>query len=872
MPINIENVELNRRPVVRKDLSILSKSFDDIDTRHQEALKQRTAIDTALANLELNEAEDSWKTKYSDSIKEKIDSEAQFGNYANALTAATKAASDAFSNPALLGRYRANQEYKKFDEELSKRTDIGEDIKEWSRELNPYKYEDKVDENGRVVGGTQWSPNKKPVSTVDTFKLMQNALQTVAREAGGSETIYYMDENGQFTSDINKSFDGMAYMSKSGKFEAIKKDKLRKAIDSAIAGTPGASESIQQDYEVGIWKTKKQQQSNKDDKTPVVTEVTDNKGFLLTKDQYLNKIVDPFIQSATYTNSFSSVNALQGLSVGAAKLRKKANGGDEKVKPNDITKTNAGYFEKQVNSASGVFAEKNAAKQGLSQIATELGVIVKPTASGESIMNAITEISKRKGIMIPKEAVNVFNEYKESSRKFNELIPPGTSDDQKQAIEFTTALDNGVDLSTIGNNKYANDYIKTINNVFGQSDKIYFAVGDNVKITDVIAKFDGTEKGSHRNLGISTDSDNNGVYITLDRKNATNFYLANKIMSEFGQNVGDALLGKNINHGKILRVNDKGNKEPFYKSNDVTNLRKVKWNLYEEANSKMKNFIETNGSTKPVNIPQTAIGVNDILYQYANNLGMKKEDLGIIEKKIENSFNAYQAQMGEMYIGGIGKTRKGIEEGQVRSEIYDTVRGIYAKDPKRVTFSVDERTLGTIITVAPNLDKDASKDDLTETGDLDINTKQGFSLYIPDLVNTEVKNMMLNDPMTKAKNKLYNNVISGFGKTPVGEEDYLESVDGNNYIYRTKNKKIPLTEEQAASVIANNEYLNNLRYNVQAIGGEDKLTEDQSKDIINTVINNYKSIYGLQEVPFKELPNFVVNQITEAINNINKPY
>ena len=57
------------RPVIRKNIEAFSNALNKIDAKAQEALKQRTAIQTALSQVELDSSEDEWKAKYIQDIK-----------------------------------------------------------------------------------------------------------------------------------------------------------------------------------------------------------------------------------------------------------------------------------------------------------------------------------------------------------------------------------------------------------------------------------------------------------------------------------------------------------------------------------------------------------------------------------------------------------------------------------------------------------------------------------------------------------------------------------------------------------------------------------------------------------------------------------
>ena len=147
---DIKTINYTPRPIVRKDINSFARGMEQLTARHKEAILQRSAVDDVFSKLELNPAEDEWKFNYGQQVKSKIDDAAQLGNYAGALSTAITAGRESINNPALLGRLRANMNYKKYQEELDS-ANINTDVKDYYKELNPYKYEDKYDDKGNII-------------------------------------------------------------------------------------------------------------------------------------------------------------------------------------------------------------------------------------------------------------------------------------------------------------------------------------------------------------------------------------------------------------------------------------------------------------------------------------------------------------------------------------------------------------------------------------------------------------------------------------------------------------------------------------------------------------------------------------------------
>lgn len=166
----------------QEDMSLLQRSIDKLDERKEKTDQQRSAIVSAINNLKLNQAEDKWKYDYANKIKSKIDSAIQFGDYSNGLEVATKLAADAVSSPEVLGRVRANEQYEKeiqLQQARRDKGDISNATYNWWLKQNPYKYQDTYDNNGNIVGGSNYEPSFRPVNDINWASAAMAAFKLI---------------------------------------------------------------------------------------------------------------------------------------------------------------------------------------------------------------------------------------------------------------------------------------------------------------------------------------------------------------------------------------------------------------------------------------------------------------------------------------------------------------------------------------------------------------------------------------------------------------------------------------------------------------------------------------------------------------------
>ena len=196
---------INRDIVNPIDLNTLSKTYSTLEQGHQQAVKAASDLQIEMAKLPLNEAEDAWRQQRINEIQQTIADNTTFGNAYGALDDIIAKAGDLSSDAGMIGRLRAQQDYKTYLDNLNKRTDLPEADKEYFREKNQYYYTDKYDDKGNVIGGSKWIPIEQEVSHVPMDKIFTQALAWAAKETGGGQQVTFLDKNGNPTTDPNKS-------------------------------------------------------------------------------------------------------------------------------------------------------------------------------------------------------------------------------------------------------------------------------------------------------------------------------------------------------------------------------------------------------------------------------------------------------------------------------------------------------------------------------------------------------------------------------------------------------------------------------------------------------------------------------------------
>ena len=498
------------RPVVNPiDLEKLGQAYDTLEQGHLKAIDTASAVEAELAKLDLNEAEDEWRQQQVNKIRSAVTNNSTYGNAYGALDDVIRENGSIMSNPGMIGRLRAQQDYKKYIDNLEKRTDIPEDYKAYFKEQNTYNYKDITDNKGNIIGGSKWNPAVQEVSTVPMSQLLDKALQWAAKESGGGSQTRWLDSQGKVTNDITKSVTGEIYSSATNKWERLSKDKLAAAVAAVIENTPGAKASLDQDYKIAKWKYDKSGGNNPD--------ITNKDGILLTPEEYLNKRIDPFYKAATYYNQTSSTTYGEAWKAQLALARQQAvagsGGASNRAGYSDILTTTTNPIRIDNFVPSTAQAEISTNKQNIADLLKASNPNLDFNLDDKT-SDDIKQLIKD-NIKDPMEQYRALGnlEIIDDAQDYLNGLKEGQEPDTAEAFDAYNAIISMSDLPK--DNKYAKQYSKAVNNIFGSSQAIrqYFTSDDS--FDGFIASIGGENKA--KSLGITFGTKNGKKYAELSR-------------------------------------------------------------------------------------------------------------------------------------------------------------------------------------------------------------------------------------------------------------------------------------------------------------------------------------------------------------------
>lgn len=519
MPINFYTPTF-RQQVNPIDLNVLARTYNTLEQGHQQAIQTKSQIDAQLTQLDLNEAEDAWRQEQLNKVRNALTENMQYGNAYSSLDDIVGTYGDITSSPGMIGRLRAQQDYKAYMDNLDKRTDLSEDYKNYYRAVNKYNYQDITDKNGNVIGGSKWTPIDKEVSEIPMNQILNQALQWAAKEQGGGSQTRWLDVNGKVTDDITKSVTGEIYSHTKGDWQRLSKAKLAEAVKAVIENTPGAKASLEQDYKIAKWKYD-QNGSNPD--------ITDKNGILLTPEQYLAKRIDPFYNAATFYNQDSNTTYGEAWKAQLA-LAKQAGLGSTNQRKQAIDNLTYKGTPVRIDNfmPAQAQAEITSNRQSIAGLLNKYNpdinidlATANPNDIRTSIMTNITSPSDRA------YALSYLNDIIDNQEYINSL-KVGKSQDSIDGFDTYNSI---ISLSDLPNNKYSDTYSKYVNQIFGDSSSIRQYFNNDDVYNSFINALGGEKKAI--SLGIRFGSDGNGYrYAELPKDYHKSIYSFGKAVKE----------------------------------------------------------------------------------------------------------------------------------------------------------------------------------------------------------------------------------------------------------------------------------------------------------------------------------------------------
>lgn len=848
---------INTEYVPTVDLNTLGNTFNTLEQGHKEAIKTVSNLQAEIAKLELNEAENEWRQQKISEIQQTIDNNTIFGNSAAALDDIIVKAGNLASDAGMIGRLQAQKDYTEFKNKIINDKTLPEDYKEYYLENNPYYYKDIVDEKtGKVISGTKWNPNISPTAVVDLSSLISKGLQWAARESGSYNQVRWLDKNGNPTTNPNEVFDGEYYDDTTHSFEKLDRSKIEAGIRAAIESTPGAKESLQQDYDIALWKHKKAINATKG-KYNIVSDVTDDNGITLSPQQYLNKRISPALYAAEYYNTTRKTTYGNGLKTykaaeqAAETAKKNAELDDEYIKSLNRT-SDTKPITINYNMTAELMGEKQNIQNELYNLfknAVGRDVNIDMTnASTDGWKNTLTRayLTIKKNGATEQQLRDFKVKTSELIRKYDEItmnydnLTKDLKEDDKYLVDYVSRMKNGGSFNK--DNPYDQKLLKDIQAEFGDKGQYYDVSFNNInEYNQAIQILNSNNENGFLGLGFNTgrkEIDGKSVnYIRLPKEYYQNMLLlSNTVNAAVKGNVDNITVQLlNSEYNPIIPKSQQDNSyvtSPYNSTSQIYDFEtnysyKYLYNVYRKAADK-----------KFLNYSNDFIKQQDKLNTVIDNY----QEITIGHQSLPGETNYQQLLLHQLNTNQIDNTeyklRLKIDQEELRRKImshgFGNTKMFTVKDDdgygtfKEVTNTKNREDegnkiisaigngkavfnsahnpffgSGTNITIYPKLDSNGNPTGIPKT------------YFIPGLVNDEAQEAFENNPYTKvsdhvAKMDAYGMTanLSESGDTPTLGAQQLIANGGNLFTYKNGNIEVNIDRKVAVDIYdAMNEYI-----------------------------------------------------------------
>lgn len=848
---------INTEYVPTVDLNTLGNTFNTLEQGHKEAIKTVSNLQAEMAKLELNEAENEWRQQKISEIQQTIDNNTIFGNSAAALDDIIVKAGNLASDAGMIGRLQAQKDYTEFKNKIINDKTLPEDYKEYYLENNPYYYKDIVDEKtGKVISGTKWNPNISPTAVVDLSSLISKGLQWAARESGSYNQVRWLDKNGNPTTNPNEVFDGEYYDDTTHSFEKLDRSKIEAGIRAAIESTPGAKESLQQDYDIALWKHKKAINATKG-KYNIVSDVTDDNGITLSPQQYLNKRISPALYAAEYYNTTRKTTYGNGLKTykaaeqAAETAKKNAELDDEYIKSLNRT-SDTKPITINYNMTAELMGEKQNIQNELYNLfknAVGRDVNIDMTnASTDGWKNTLTRayLTIKKNGATEQQLRDFKVKTNELIRKYDEItmnydnLTKDLKEDDKYLVDYVSRMKNGGSFNK--DNPYDQKLLKDIQAEFGDKGQYYDVSFNNIdEYNRAIQILNSNNENGFLGLGFNTgrkEIDGKSVnYIRLPKEYYQNMLLlSNTVNAAVKGNIDNITVQVlDSEYNPIIPKSQQDNSyvtSPYNSTSQIYDFEsnyshKYLYNVYRKAADKKflnysNDFIKQQDKLNTVidNYQEITIGhqslpgetnYQQLLLHQLNtnqidnteyNLRLKIDQEELRRKIMSHGFGntkmfTVEDDDGYGTFKEVTNTKNREDEGNKIISAVGNGKAVFNSAHNPFFGS------GTNITIYPKLDSNGNPTGIPKT------------YFIPGLVNDEAQEAFENNPYTKASDHVAKMDAYGMtanlsesGDTPTLGAQQLIANGGNLFTYKNGNIEVNIDRKVAVDIYdAMNEYI-----------------------------------------------------------------
>lgn len=625
-------INLQQTHVPSYNLEVVSNAYNKLNEGHIQAIQAQSELQSAIAQLDLNETEEDFRQSLVNEINQTVQDNTRYNNAYFALPDIIAKAGNINSNPELIGRLRAQQAYKANIASIDARTDLRDDVKQYAKVMSPYYYRNKV--TGELINNGVWKPGYNPVRSYDNNEILQLVGQYVNPDSGESMITTFLDANGNPTKQWVPGQTIGVLNTTTGEWIKLSKEKLYAAWDAAIAANPGIMASLRQDYKVGQWKYN---QTGED-----TYNVIGPDGSRITFDEYVNRIIDPYVKAKSYYRSKSTTEWNDAtIKAYNAQLAAAAIAQTEYQIPSFDGIKGTAYNAELKNDT--ITRDVTTISQGTSQIRSYIANLpdINQYAIDLNKINLNKPEQTRTALVsagLPVETINmIMDEYNRiSSFTHGERINYNEMNDNYSqrgvaARRIIDAMNTGVeyDLSDLPDNdayqRWGKRYAEMKDKIFSNGN--LYAKLDKETYDNFIISLGGLDNA--KSLGYNIQIEDNKYLVGLDESNSTQlFNFAKSLDSAYKKNNWWKRFANTITFGSMARVgyiDETGDFKTFTNGEDRTKFGEELLDTLISFENKLQNvanrqdisdealtYVES-GTNYPGAVPEAVIANNRAL-------------------------------------------------------------------------------------------------------------------------------------------------------------------------------------------------------------------------------------------------------------------
>lgn len=274
------------------DLAQLGKTFETLRVMHEEAMENKTKLETVIANTPLDESEEWYRKAILDTIQTAISEKTDGFGLAGAAQSINELVANITNSKEFRGKVAANAAHKEFVKRITDDKNLSSLEKEYYLEMNPYKYDNNlVDTDGREIM-YDWTNDPNRINVIyaaDMEDVLKRALSITAKRHYGDAHPIFEAFSGDETKI--KAIDIPEY---------LPFDEIYEAMKTIIDTDDDVKNGLRRKFDIGKWHDKKYSNAISNNKKERQIPTDSATGLPIEYSEWKDRILTSYASLAEY--------------------------------------------------------------------------------------------------------------------------------------------------------------------------------------------------------------------------------------------------------------------------------------------------------------------------------------------------------------------------------------------------------------------------------------------------------------------------------------------------------------------------------------------------------------------------------------------